>query len=363
MTIYKNTLVATLIMALVVPVTLFVSVPEAEASCSYQGYSSSHGKCDKSMKWHDSDDDDWDEDDDDDWDEDDDDDWDEDDDDDWDDDFREKKERNQYYFNSNYSSQISELLSLIARLQAILNAQTGNVNFDNSEIEMTTISATEVDNDSAKLRGEVDFNNSDTASVWFEFGKNRNNLTTKTTEIDLDDSGSESFNQTVGSLDDDTLYYFRAVGEDEDGDRDRGLILSFRTDDDSSNDNNNDEDPEAETEESEDVTEDSAELHGSVDMNDFENGNVFFVFGEDEDMVMDVEDDFNTYSEVDESGDDLQKALVDSGLDNQDDYIYNADGLDDDTDHFFSICVEYEDEDGDENIICGDVEEFTTDVN
>ncbi|MBP9836988.1 MAG: hypothetical protein KBC78_04120, partial [Candidatus Pacebacteria bacterium] len=137
MTIYKNTLVATLIMALVVPVTLFVSVPEAEASCSYQGYSSSHGKCDKSMKWHDSDDDDWDEDDDD----------------DWDDDFREKKERNQYYFNSNYSSQISELLSLIARLQAILNAQTGNVNFDNSEIEMTTISATEVDNDSAKLRG------------------------------------------------------------------------------------------------------------------------------------------------------------------------------------------------------------------
>ncbi len=348
MTIYKNTLVATLIMALVVPVTLFVSVPEAEASCSYQGYSSSHGKCDKSMKWHDSDDDDWDEDDDD----------------DWDDDFREKKERNQYYFNSNYSSQISELLALIARLQAILNAQTGNVNFDNSEIEMTTISATEVDNDSAKLRGEVDFNNSDTASVWFEFGKNRNNLTTKTTEIDLDDSGSESFNQTVGSLDDDTLYYFRAVGEDEDGDRDRGLILSFRTDDDSSNDdNNNDEDPEVETEEVEDVTEDSAELHGSVDMNDFEDGNVFFVFGEDEDMVMDVEDDFNTYSEVDESGDDLQKALVDSGLDNQDDYIYNADGLDDDTDHFFSICVEYEDEDGDENIICGDVEEFTTDTN
>lgn len=352
MTIYKNTLVMTLIMVLVVPVTAFVAVPEAEASCSYQGYSSSHGKCDKSMKWHDSDDDD-----------DDDDDWDDDDDDDWDDDFGKKKDRHQYYFNNNYNSQITELLALIARLQAILNAQTGNVNFDNSEIEMTTISATEVDNDSAKLRGEVDFNSSDTASVWFEFGKNRNNLTTKTTEIDLDDSDSESFNQTIGNLDDDTLYYFRAVGEDEDGDRDRGLILSFRTDDDSSNDNNNDEDPEAETEEAEDVTEDSAELHGSVDMNDFENGNVFFVFGEDEDMVMDVEDDFDTYSEVDESGDDLQKALVDSGLDNQDDYTYNADGLDDDTDHFFSICVEYEDEDGDENIICGDVEEFTTDVN
>jgi hypothetical protein len=58
MTIYKNTLVMTLIMVLVVPVTAFVAVPEAEASCSYQGYSSSHGKCDKSMKWHDSDDDD-----------------------------------------------------------------------------------------------------------------------------------------------------------------------------------------------------------------------------------------------------------------------------------------------------------------
>ena len=80
-------------------------------------------------------------------------------------------------------------------------------------------------------------------------------------------------------------------------------------------------------------------------------------------MVMDVESDFSTYTEIDESGDDLQKVLVDSGLDNQDDYTFTADNLDDDTDHFFSMCVEYENEDDDQTIVCGDVEEFTTDTN
>ena len=315
---YKNVLVATLIIALMVPVTALVTVPKAEA-------------------YHD--------------------------------DF---ELLNNNFFNNNRqvlsqnNDQINQLLVLIFKLQILLIAQS-HLNDDNndSDLNMTTLSAREIDEDSAELRGRVDFGSSDTADVWFEYGKNRMNLNNTTNEMSLDDSDDETFTQTVSRLNEDTLYYFRAVGEDEDGDEDRGSTLSFRTDEDDSDDDDDDNniDPDVQTGMAEDITEDSAELNGSVDMNDFSDGNVFFVFGEDEDMVMDVDSDFDTYSEIDESGDNLKKVLVESGLDDQDDYTYNADGLDDDTDHFFSICVEYEDEDDDETIVCGDVEEFTTDTN
>lgn len=343
---YKTTLIATLIMALVVPVTAFVAVPQAEASCSYQGFSSSHGKCGKSFKnndWYENEDED---------------------DEDSDDDYKFQHyqfPKNNYSFNNNYDFQISRLLALIAELQAILENQNGssNTNFG-SEINVLTLSATEVDEDSAKLRGEVDLNDSDTATVWFEYGKNRNNLNTKTSEIDLDDTDSTSFNKVVTGLDDNTVYYFRAIGEDEDGEVDKGTVLSLKTDDGASS--SNQEDPDVVTDSADNVTDDTAELNGSVDMNDFGNGKVFFVYGEDKSMVEDVENDFDTYTDVDESGNDLQKVLVDSSFDGDDSFSYDVSGLDDNTTHYYSICVEYEDEDNDDLLICGNVKSFETDV-
>ncbi len=345
---YKTTLVATLIMALVVPVTAFVAVPQAEASCSYQGFSSSHGKCGKSYKnndWYENEDED-------------------DEDEDSDDDYKFKHyqfPKNNYSFNNNYDFQISRLLALIAELQAILENQNGssNTNFD-SEIDVLTLSATDTDEDSAKLRGEVDFNNSDTATVWFEYGKNRNNLNTKTAEIDLDDTDSTSFNKVVTGLDDNTIYYFRAIGEDEDGEVDKGTVLSLKTDD--GDTNSNQEDPDVVTDSADNVTDDTAELNGSVDMNDFGNGKVFFVYGEDKSMVEDVENDFDTYTDVDESSNDLQKVLVDSSFDGDDNFSYEVSSLDDNTAHYFSMCVEYEDEDNDDVLTCGNVKSFETDV-
>lgn len=82
---------------------------------------------------------------------------------------------------------------------------------------------------------------------------------------------------------------------------------------------------------------------------------------EDEDQVRDIEDDYDTYSEVDEDGDDLQKVLIDTGLDDRSSYHEDVFGLNDDTEYFFSICVEFEDEDNDDKIICGGVEDFETD--
>lgn len=126
---------------------------------------------------------------------------------------------------------------------------------------------------------------------------------------------------------------------------------------------NNDDEPEVETDSAKNVEHDEAELRGSVDMMDFEDGEVFFVYGTDEDDIEDVEDDFDSYRDVDEDGDKLMKVRVDSSFDGDDDFEETVTGLDEDTDYFFQICVGFEDEDGDDMIICGGVDEFTTENN
>ena len=133
-----------------------------------------------------------------------------------------------------------------------------------------------------------------------------------------------------------------------------------RGDHDSSSD---DDEPEVETDSADNIEHNEAELRGSVDMMDFEDGEVFFVYGTDEDAIEDVEDDFDSYDDVDEDDDDLQKVRVDSSLDGDDDYEETVTGLDADTEYFFQICVGYEDEDDDEVIVCGGVDDFTTDEN
>ena len=125
--------------------------------------------------------------------------------------------------------------------------------------------------------------------------------------------------------------------------------------------NSNDDEPEANTDTARNVDEDSAELRGDVDMNDFNNGEVFFVYGEDEDQVEDIEDDYDEYGDIDEGGDDLQKIKVDSSLDNYRTYWQLVVNLDDNTDYYYQICVEYEDDDNDQVITCGGVEHFETD--
>jgi len=96
-------------------------------------------------------------------------------------------------------------------------------------------------------------------------------------------------------------------------------------------------------------------------MNDYENGYVFLVYGEDEDLIDAVTDDYDQYADIDTAGDDLQKTGIYSGLDNTRTFFTIVGGLDEDTDIFYAYCVEYEDDDNDEVITCGDTESFTTD--
>ncbi len=310
----------------------FAMATPAEAACSYQGYISSGGKCSSSFKnpsnnfrfYH------------------------------------EEKDEDDYEHRYSYRYEdarrqaledyIERLLDLLQRLQA----QVGDSN--DTDIEVTTRSAINIDEDSATLRGVLDFNGEDTADVYFEYGRTRSNLVNDINSIELDeDDDDEAFSQRVSNLREDTLYYFRAVAEDESGDKDYGSILSFRTDD------SRTAEPDVTTDDVFNITDDSARLTGEVDMNDFSNGIVFFVYGEDESQVEDVADDYEEYTDIDEDGDRLQKELVDSDLDGFDDYSEMVDNLDNDTRIYFSLCVEFEDEDDDRTIVCGDTESFTTD--
>lgn len=135
-----------------------------------------------------------------------------------------------------------------------------------------------------------------------------------------------------------------------------------RGDDDDDDDNDyNDEEPDVETRSADDVSDNNARLRGSIDMNDFDDGEAFFVYGTDRNQVEDVEDDYDSYGDVDTDGERLRKVMVDSSADGSRSYETRVSGLNDDTRYYFAMCVGYEDEDNDDTIICDSTLNFTTD--
>jgi hypothetical protein len=303
-----------------------VSAPAAEAACSYPGYINSNGQCSVSYQ-----------------------------------------QPNYAYNNYNtvlIQQYIAQLEMLLAQLKALQGAPTTQNGL--GDVDVSTDSATDVDDEQATLRGEIDFNNEDEATVYFQWGTSASSLTRSTTQVVIEeDEDDENFTARITDLEEDETYYFRAVAKDEDGYADYGSVLSFTTDEDNNNDDNNNDDdlPEVETEDADEVDENSARISGEVDMSDFEDGYAFFVYGEDEDLIDDIASDYDTYQEVDEDGDDLQKIAVDSSVDDDFSMWAELSGLDDDTEIFYAACVAFEDEDGDDMIICGDTESFTTDEN
>ncbi len=233
-------------------------------------------------------------------------------------------------------------------------AVSGNPN--SNDVDVDTNSATDIEDDEVELRGEI--TGGDDVRVWFVISRTDRTpscfSSSQRESVSSRYDEGDDFKKVVDDLREDTRYYFRACAENEDGNTISGAIKNFRTDDERDEDK-----PEVETGSVRDIRDDSAELRGSVDMNDFRNGIVFFVWGEDEDNIDEVEEE-NEYSDISEDGEDLQKKRVDSDLDRDEDYRLDVDDLDEDTRHYFRLCVEYEDEDNDEVLECGDVEDFRT---
>ncbi len=299
----------------------------------------------------------------------------------------------QSYTPQNQAQQIAYLQGLIAALQQQLAALTGGVTTPTyqfgyqqtygptpnyfqpttgyyqspiystvvSGVEARTLNPTSIDTDTVTLNGEIRFRGARSVDAYFEYDTDRSYRDrTRTRSINADNDGVSRVSLEIDDIRRGDTYYYRLVVVDNNGDVIRGNEQAFSITTRGGGSSNNDDEPEVDTLSARDIEDDSAELRGEVDMNDFNNGIVFFVYGEDENDVEDVADE-DAYNDVDENGDDLQKIKVDNDLDGDADYDAQVTGLDDDTDYYFRICVEYEDEDDDEVLECGDIEEFTTD--
>ena len=118
--------------------------------------------------------------------------------------------------------------------------------------------------------------------------------------------------------------------------------------------------PEATTKVVYNITKDSADLRGDIDMKDYNNGFVFFVYGQRESYVRDVEDE-NSYSSIHNDGQYIRKVSVASDLDTRDSYTKNVDGLESSERYYYRICVEYTNANGNPDLACGSVKYFNTD--
>ena len=154
------------------------------------------------------------------------------------------------------NEKIAFLYGMIAQLQIILEmrieteSDSSNVfsTRDRSDIDVETRSATDVEEDEAELRAEIDLNGEDEARVWFEYGERSNDLDEDTSKRRITDSRGDEVDVsvTIDDLDEDERYYFRAVAEDEDGDRSYGSVRNFTTDDDGGSSSSNSDDFELE---------------------------------------------------------------------------------------------------------------------
>ncbi len=268
--------------------------------------------------------------------------------------------------------QISYLYAQIALLQVQLQAlqqANGGVGSPKSTsyVSVETDGVNVVDKEFVEMDGRVTFKRSDDARVWFEYGEsNALSYSTPSKLVKNKRSGDTvKFSLIAPDLRNNTVYYYRAVAEGEDGRYAEGTVKSFRFEGRSgssndSDDNDDEDTPNVTTDDADDVTTTRATLTGEVDMNDAGDGYVFFVYGEDEDAVDEVADELE-YRDIDTDGDDIRKVVVDSSFDDDDTFEQSISGLTDDTDYYFRLCVEFEDEDDDTMLECGDVEEFSTD--
>jgi hypothetical protein len=275
------------------------------------------------------------------------------------------------------------VLQLQAQLQSLLANQYGTYNPYNqygtlpvasgmADVSVSTDGVSS--NNSAVFNGTVWFNHDDEATVWFEYGPTTY-LAYSTPSQDLrQSSGAKHFSMTGDAVRPGATTYYRAVATDSHGRTTYGNTLSFISNstsyyyDNNYYSSNNSyyhhsssfDEPTVDTDREENVSTNRADLNGQVDMNDADNGRVFFVYGEDERQVEDADRE-DSYSAIETDGDYLQKVTVDSSFDGRDDFTVTVSNLDRDTDIYYRLCVNYEDDNGDSALTCSNVEQFTTD--
>ncbi len=208
------------------------------------------------------------------------------------------------------------------------------------EADVNTIAASSVDEDSARLNGEV--TEGDNVEVWFAFDENDSTPSCSDSSQRESVSGSfddgDDFSKVVTGLDENEEYFFRACVRGDDGDVVSGSIRSFTTDDE--DDNNTDADADVNTMVASSVDEDSARLNGEVTEGD--NVEVWFVYST------------NSTPSCSSS---TNRVLVSGDYDDGDDFSKVITGLNDNTRYYYRACALGDDGER----VSGNIRNFTTD--
>ncbi|KKS85525.1 MAG: hypothetical protein UV60_C0007G0012 [Parcubacteria group bacterium GW2011_GWA2_43_11] len=226
---------------------------------------------------------------------------------------------------------------------------------DTALIRVRTGSATAVDNNRATLRGTIDFRKAEYSYVWFEYGEEESDLYRQTPKTLVYKLQGRNYEYPVMKLGDETPYYYRTVGQDSAGDLSYGKTMRFMTQRYVSN-----EKPKVVTNATKNVQAHSATVSGNVDMNTSRNGVAFMVYGEDQTAISTIARTNTRYKDIRPRGDVLQKVLLDADLDTYQMFTRTIQYLDLNTKHYFALGVEYEDAEGDDVLLMGKTQSFTT---
>lgn len=216
---------------------------------------------------------------------------------------------------------------------------------DDAEIRVRTNRPATIDERFAELEMRVDYNDAPFAWLWFEYGRTEEDMDSTTRVVRVWASGEDEYTYTLRNLRPNSTYYVRAVGQDHMGQKNYGKSVKFTTKRDIEN-----EAPSLKLERAEQVTTIAATLSAKVDMNDFKDGILFFVYGENRNEVAEVAEE-RQYIDIRERGDELQRTLVDPDFDGFDTVEKRVIGLDENTTYYYSVGVQYENEDGQDTII------------
>jgi hypothetical protein len=114
-----------------------------------------------------------------------------------------------YYFRAVGYQPVAGVPNALGDIKSFTTSDGGsNTNSTNASLTITTLDATSIGSNAAVLNGSV--NPAGGASLWFEWGTTTA-LGTRTDVQKFDGTATISFNQSLGSLQPKTTYYFRAV--------------------------------------------------------------------------------------------------------------------------------------------------------
>lgn len=187
-----------------------------------------------------------------------------------------------------------------------------------------------------------------------------NNTNVKTSLISKATKNSNTYTRNISSLEDGEKYYFRMCFEIPESALYCSLILSFETVENIYRSTYYSV-PTVSTQRAENIQGYSATIKGNYRLNSAENATAFFVYGESQSLVDSIPADYDTYADVIEARENLQKIRMGAQAKSTDSPERQIDDLERDTKYYYRLCVAYDDKNATE-IRCGRTLSFTTDT-